>query len=99
MENKEIVAEVENNVENVEAEPIPAKPTIRERIASAPAKIGAGIKKHWKGIVAGTATVAAVGTAAILAGKAAAEGAIDAPFEMDGAIDAAKDAVGEVVEG
>lgn len=98
MENKEIVAEVENNV-NVEAEPNTAKPTIRERIASAPAKIGAGIKKHWKGIVAGTATIAAVGTAAILAGKAAAEGAVDVPFEVDGAVDAAKDAVDGIVEG
>ena len=52
------------------------------------------VKRHWKGFVAGAATVAAVGTAAVLAGKAAAEGAIETPLDL-GEI---KDAVADTVE-
>ena len=96
MENKEIVAEATNEVKTVTAES--TKPTILERVKEVPSKIGQGAKKHWKGISAGAAAVLAVGTAAIIAGKAAAEGAIETPFDIDGPIDTVKDTVSDIVD-
>lgn len=53
------------------------------------------VKKHWKGFVAGVATAAAIGTAAVMAGKAAADGAIETPLNLD----EVKDAVDGAIEG
>ena len=53
------------------------------------------VKKHWKGFVAGMATAAAIGTAAVMAGKAAADGAIETPLNLD----EVKDAVDGAIEG
>lgn len=53
------------------------------------------VKRHWKGFVAGVATAAAIGTAAVMAGKAAADGAIETPLNLD----EVKDAVDGAIEG
>lgn len=73
------VAEVENA--NVEASPA-EKAGLGTRISeSRPVK---GLKKHWKGAVAGVAAAVAVIGAAAVAAKAANEGVIEPPFDVDG---------------
>ena len=82
MENMETAEVLEENVEAT-AEP---KAGLKDRfVGSRPVQ---WCKRHAKGLAAGAATVAAVGVAAVLAGKAAADGAIDVPLSLDEAADA-----------
>ena len=75
---------------------VEGKTPLKERIAeSRPISF---VRRHAKGIVAGVAGVAAVGTAAVLAAKAARDGAVDLPFDADGIVETATDAVEAVVE-
>lgn len=88
MENMENAVEAQE-IENVETPEAEAKIPMKERIKnSRPVK---GIKKHWKGAVAGAAGAAAVIGAALVAGKLAADQLPEIPFDVDGVADAIPD--------
>lgn len=91
MENeKNVEALCETNDENVEIEKTDKIGVIDRVTGSKPVQM---VKKHWKGFVAGMATAAAIGTAAVMAGKAAADGAIETPLNLDEVKDAAADVI------
>ena len=56
------------------------------------------VRRHAKGFVAGTAGLAAVVTAGVLAAKAAKDGALEVPFDIESATDAVSEAVDAVTE-
>ena len=68
-------------VEEVKTEVVvDEKPSMKEKISES--KPFSFVRKHAKALVAGAAGLAAVGTAAILAARAAGSEADDAPFDV-----------------
>lgn len=84
-ENIENAAEAKENMES----PAEVKVPMKERIKnSRPVK---GIKKHWKGAIAGAAGAAAIIGAALAAGKLANDQLLEVPFDADTITDAVPD--------
>ena len=92
MAKEEAVVETKEETEVI----VEGKKPLKERfVESRPVSF---VRRHAKGVVAGVAGVAAVGTAAVLAAKAARDGSVDLPFDVDGVVETATDAVEAVAE-